>query len=152
MSVNYAPIVHTIYDLIQSDQLSRAKKQKLTPNFTFGEFVVHRSYWAIKKYLTKDHIHNMFLMTQQLQTLRTDVFNNASITITSGWRDELSNRQVGGARQSYHLTGQAADIIVAGLSPVEVQNRLRIMWRGGLGYGGTFTHLDNRGKPARFYY
>jgi hypothetical protein len=44
------------------------------------------------------------------------------------------------------------DVVVSGLTPKQVQDALDDTWEGGLGYGGTFTHLDIRGFRARFRY
>jgi uncharacterized protein YcbK (DUF882 family) len=40
---------------------------------------------------------------------------DAPITITSGYRSPAYNRKVGGARDSYHVRGMAADIRVVGV-------------------------------------
>ncbi len=52
-----------------------------------------------------------------LQPLRDAV---GPITIWSGYRPDTVNRLVGGSLTSQHRFGQAADTIVAGLTPLEV--------------------------------
>lgn len=42
------------------------------------------------------------------------------LVILSGYRPEWLNRMVGGAKDSEHLDGRAADIIVPGLTPLQV--------------------------------
>lgn len=63
------------------------------------------------------------------------------ITILSGYRTPVYNKKIGGAPKSQHLRGKAADIVVAGISPREVQSTL-VNWSGGLGSYKTFTHID----------
>jgi len=37
--------------------------------------------------------------------------DDCSVTITSGYRDAKHNKVIGGAKNSYHLTGEAVDFI-----------------------------------------
>ncbi|MEO0884680.1 MAG: D-Ala-D-Ala carboxypeptidase family metallohydrolase [Cyanobacteria bacterium J06648_10] len=79
---------------------------------------------------------------------------NRPIKITSGYRDPVSNRRVGGARSSRHMSGDAVDFWVEGLDCVTVYKRLKKFHpRGGLAVGNGFVHLDLRpGPPARWTY
>lgn len=83
-----------------------------------------------------------------------ELFGNRAIVVTSWYRDPVTNRRVGGASQSRHLTGGAVDFQVSGVSPFEVQRRLDSWWgsRGGLASASSFTHIDNRGYKARWRY
>ena len=78
------------------------------------------------------------------------------ITILSGYRSKEHNRAVGGAPGSQHLSGQAADIRIAGIDPALVADAIDEMQRsgeiplGGLGRYDSFTHLDIRGRLARW--
>ena len=79
---------------------------------------------------------------------------NRKITVTSFYRDSVSNARVGGVRGSRHILGDAADIIVQGIAPHEVYRRLD-SWlgsKGGLGNGASFTHIDLRNYRSRFSY
>ncbi|GHE20107.1 D-Ala-D-Ala carboxypeptidase family metallohydrolase [Halomonas urumqiensis] len=74
------------------------------------------------------------------------------VTITSGCRCPRHNARVGGAPNSQHLRGRAADIQVRDINPAEVQ-----LWlianepHASVGRYSTFTHLDTRsGTPARW--
>jgi hypothetical protein len=64
------------------------------------------------------------------------------IELTSGYRTEASNRECGGAPQSFHLRGQAMDIVVPGWSPAEIARIGRQVGAGGTGIYTGFTHLD----------
>ncbi|MGD1936197.1 MAG: D-Ala-D-Ala carboxypeptidase family metallohydrolase [Cyanophyceae cyanobacterium] len=94
---------------------------------------------------------NIVKMAQRMEEVRTKV-GNRSISVTSWYRPPAVNRAVGGASRSTHLSGHGVDFNVSGLSPRSVQRILDPWWSGGLGYGRTFTHLDNRGYRARWNY
>jgi uncharacterized protein YcbK (DUF882 family) len=79
-----------------------------------------------------------------LQNIR-DYFNKP-VTVTSGVRCVKHNTRVGGAKKSKHLTGEAADIKIAGVSPnaiAAVANNI-LGHRGGVKAYPTFTHVDIR--------
>ncbi|MEL6490896.1 MAG: D-Ala-D-Ala carboxypeptidase family metallohydrolase [Cyanobacteria bacterium J06621_3] len=77
-----------------------------------------------------------------------------AIRITSGYRDPVSNRRVGGARSSRHMSGDAVDFWVEGMDVVDVFHKLKGFHpKGGLAVGNGFVHLDLRpGSPARWTY
>ena len=71
------------------------------------------------------------------------------VEITSGYRCESNNRKVGGDVDSKHLLGQAADIVINGVNPVDICTYAeKINKYGGLGRYNTFTHLDICFSPA----
>lgn len=71
------------------------------------------------------------------------------VFIMSGYRCYTHNKNVGGARYSYHRYCKAADIKVSGLRPsysvVEP-----IMKNNGVGKYSTFIHVDIRNHKARW--
>jgi hypothetical protein len=77
------------------------------------------------------------------------------ITIASGYRCVGHNLAVGGARDSQHVQGHAADIVVPGVPPVVLAMaalEVPAFAHGGIGFGPTICHLDVRGFPARWGY
>jgi len=74
------------------------------------------------------------------------------VTITSGCRCNTYNRQVGGATNSQHRLGRAADIQVEDVPPEEVQKWLALNFPNlSIGEYSTFTHIDTRTNgPARW--
>lgn len=74
------------------------------------------------------------------------------VVITSGQRCPTHNRKVGGASQSQHLYGTAADIRLAGVAPADVATWLEANYPGryGIGRYNNFTHIDVRPGPARW--
>ena len=89
-----------------------------------------------------------------LQQIRDDT--GAPIHINSGYRCPAYNEQVGGSTQSYHMTGMAADLACAAVSPEELADTVEgLMDEGGVPDGGlgrynTFTHVDIRQTKARW--
>lgn len=76
-----------------------------------------------------------------------------SIRITSGNRCREHNIKVGGAANSYHTKGMAADFQVKDVAPSEVQAYLLATFQNWFGIGSYagWTHLDTRSTPARWH-
>lgn len=92
-------------------------------------------------------------LLEKLEQLRTAI-GNRPIIINSGYRCPTHNRNVGGAKNSQHMYGKAADIRVNGMSPRELEKYCdKIFANGGVGMGGqNIVHVDTRGHKARWYY
>jgi hypothetical protein len=67
--------------------------------------------------------------------------------VTSFYRPEPINREVGGVPGSFHVPGQAMDVYVPGRSIDWLYQHMSRRWTGGLGDGRArgFIHLDRRG-------
>lgn len=76
---------------------------------------------------------------------------NSPVTITSGHRCKEHNRAVGGAKNSYHVQGRAADIKVECVEPGEVYMFLTGKYPKGYGFilYETFVHVDSREETYR---
>lgn len=74
------------------------------------------------------------------------------ITITSACRCATHNANVGGAINSAHRQGIAADIVVANTDASEVYHRLNQLYPlcYGVGKYPDFTHVDIRQNKARW--
>lgn len=75
------------------------------------------------------------------------------VTVNSGIRCIAYNRSIGGAKNSQHLYGRAADIWLPSTPARAVQSWIdRQPWRGrvGMGHYDNFTHIDTRGTRARW--
>lgn len=73
--------------------------------------------------------------------------------ITSWYRDPESNASAGGVSNSRHLSGDAIDFYVDGLTGAEIYAMLDEMWEGGLGQYTRFPflcHIDARDYRARW--
>lgn len=75
---------------------------QITPHFRLSEFANNADGGAV--ILNPDVI----LFIQMLEEFR--IWYNRPMTITSGYRTKPFNKEVGGASNSYHLKGLAADV------------------------------------------
>jgi len=116
----------------------RGDKTKLSANFSVSEFECQCNKCP-ETLIDLDHV-------AKLQKLREDL--NSSIKINSAYRCPAHNAAVGGEKNSIHMKGQATDIVVAGMTPLEVQDACESF--DGLGRYDTFSHIDSRGKRARW--
>lgn len=80
----------------------------------------------------------------KLQAIR--YYFGAPVAVNSGYRTESYNRKVGGAKKSFHMTGQAFDIVVKGRTPAEVARYAQSLDIKGIIQYNTFVHLDSRDK------
>jgi uncharacterized protein YcbK (DUF882 family) len=72
------------------------------------------------------------------------------VTVTSGCRCEAHNAACGGGKQSQHLYGKAADIVVKYTSPADVAAFAEELELGGVGRYESWTHVDVRDGYARW--
>jgi putative chitinase len=75
-----------------------------------------------------------------------------AIIVTSGYRPEPFNREVGGVFNSRHVFGDALDISPADGRLTEMFHWIKVRWSGGLGDGRKrgFIHIDMR-EGGRFH-
>ena len=122
---------------------------KLTNNFTLQEFNS-----KCGRDIPNNVLPNIIQLAKNLQVLRDAV--GKSITITSGYRSPQHNKKIGGAKDSQHVKGMAADIKVAGMTPKEVALVIEgliesgKMKQGGIGIYPSWVHYDIRGTKARW--
>lgn len=83
----------------------------------------------------------------------------AAVHVSSWYRDPAYNTAIGGAGESIHMTGGAADINKKGLAPLAlarlIHGRHPAAHRLGIGLYHSFVHVDVRGfigrqAPARW--
>lgn len=115
---------------------------KISDNFNLREFQCKCGCGTVK-------LHSELL--RRLQAIRTET--GRAVVINSGYRCPTHNKKVGGASNSQHLHGKAADIFIKGL-PIAEQRKIceRYFADGGIGYANTYTHVDTRGRKARWNY
>lgn len=122
---------------------------KLTNNFTLEEFNS-----KCGRDIPNNVLPNILQLAKNLQVLRDSI--GKSISITSGYRSPQHNKKIGGAKDSQHVKGLAADIKVSGMTPKEValvieglieQGKMK---QGGIGIYPSWVHYDVRGTKARW--
>lgn len=94
---------------------------------------------------------NLAKLAVQLEALRALV--GAPLHVHSAYRCAVHNAQVGGAKDSMHMRGIAADITTKAKSPAQLANlaeTIHAFKMGGIGRYPGFTHVDVRGYNARW--
>ena len=95
---------------VQKFSLKKDGESQLTNSFKIREFRCKDG---------SDEIYtDVDFVKSKLQKIRD--WAGAPITINSAYRTETYNQKVGGARASYHVKGQAYDIVVKGKTLDEV--------------------------------
>ena len=124
---------------------------KVTANFSRSEFECSDG-----SEMPLEVFNNVILLAENLEVLRAHF--NTPVNINSAYRSPVYNRTVGGAVNSQHLSGRAADVVMDGITPSEVADAIEflidvgMMKEGGVGRYDTFTHYDIRGTKARWDY
>ncbi len=121
---------------------------KLTNNFSLSEFECKCG--CEMPAFVKENVKEL---AENLQVLRDVV---GRIDLTNAYRCKEHNADVGGATNSQHIKGKAADIKSNTLSPSEIASITDDLMKsekfklGGIGIYNTFTHVDIRGYKARW--
>ena len=122
---------------------------RLSKNFTLNEMCFSQT--ALRKNIDNspnpEIINNLKLLTENiLQKLRDKL---GAIRVTSAYRSPALNRAIGGARKSFHMTGNASDIVI--IRDGKMDNRLifdavielgldfdQMIWE----FGGKWIHIS----------
>lgn len=97
------------------------KTMKISKNFRLEELTKSNAAESLKIDNTPrvEHVVNLCALVHHvLQPLRD--LTGKAIRINSGFRAPAVNKAIGGAIGSQHMRGQAADILVSGITPKEV--------------------------------
>ena len=126
---------------------TKGKAVKLSNNFNSTEFDCHGRGCCSKTLINEE-------LVEYLQKIR-DYFGKP-IRVTSGYRCQIHNRNIGSGTGSQHTKGNAADIVVSGVSPREVAKYAESIGILGIGLyetaaDGHFVHIDTRTKKAFWY-
>jgi uncharacterized protein YcbK (DUF882 family) len=122
---------------------------KLSTNFNLDEFAS-----ADGTAPSGEVLKNLTELAKNLEVLRKHI--GQPIRVTSGFRSREHNRKIGGAVNSFHVLGMAADIQVAKIKPEDVAKAIELliaegkMKEGGLGIYRTWVHYDFRGTKSRW--
>ena len=121
----------------------KGKSVKLSTNFNSTEFDCHGNGCCYQTKINEQ-------LVAYLQKIR-DHFGKP-ISVTSGYRCPIHNSSasVGGATRSKHCQGDAADIVVSGVTPAEVAKYAESIGILGIGLYSNFVHIDTR--TTKFYW
>lgn len=113
---------------------------QLTPHFSLGEMTFSRTAVMNGINNTPDAatIANLKELAKLLETIRTDM--NRPLVVTSGYRSPKLNMAVGGAQESAHLTGRAADIYAPGMT---IKALMDVIARRGYPFDKLIMEYDN---------
>ena len=116
-----------------------------TRNFKVAEFACRCGRFDCPHYAVEQKL------LDALQRLRDMI--GAPIHVNSGYRCPAWNKRVGGAKNSTHMRGIAADIRCGELTPAELAKfaeEVPAFANGGIGIYKSWVHVDVRGKRARW--
>jgi uncharacterized protein YcbK (DUF882 family) len=120
---------------------TKGKSVKLTKNFKSTEFDCKGKGCCSKTLIDIE-------LVGYLQVIRN--YFGKAVTINSGYRCQKHNKNVGGAKNSRHTQGMAADIVVKCVKPLKVAQFAETIGIRGIGLYDTFVHIDSR--ESKFYW
>lgn len=127
--------------------VNKKANQKLSEHFSSSEFDCHGNGCCSSTIINEK-------LVQFLEQIRNHF--GKPITITSGYRCTVHNRNVNGATGSRHSKGDAADIVVQGITPRTVAQYAESIGILGIGLyetsaDGHFVHIDARDYKSFWY-
>lgn len=127
--------------------VNKKASQKLSEHFSSSEFDCHGTGCCNSTIINEK-------LVQYLEQIRSHF--GKPITITSGYRCVVHNRNVGGATGSRHSKGDAADIVIQGVTPRTVAQYAESIGILGIGLyetsaDGYFVHIDTRDYKSYWY-
>lgn len=122
-----------------------------------GDLSTHFSAWEFKCRCCGQlgELNNIRLLIDALEYLRMQV--ERVVNVNCGYRCPKHNAEVGGEKNSYHVQGIAADIVIVGLTPIQMfrqAEKISVFRNGGIGIypDNGFIHIDLRSMPTRWVY
>lgn len=111
-------------------------------------------HFKVIEFAQKDYRCDKVIVERELIDVLEDIRAqfNKPVIVTSGYRTPEYNAKIGGAKNSQHTKGTAADIKVSDIQASWVQKYLKDKYpdKYGIGSYSTFTHIDVRAKKARW--
>ena len=111
------------------------------------------AHFTVSEFASKDGADEVkidLLLVQHLETIRQHF--GKPVTVNSGYRTPAHNAAVGGVKDSYHVKGMAADIVVQGVKSKDVAQYAESLKIGGIGWyeKSNFVHIDTRSGCVRW--
>ena len=143
--VLYPPFVGKSFKLPGNESTFYTQQPIFTgSDFTWGEATKN----GTRIPTTPGTVSDIIAFAKVLQNARNII--GQPFVINSWYRDPQSNKAVGGASTSFHLSGRAVDMYVPGYSVRQVANALMSSWPGGILIYSSHLHLDTGRKQVIF--
>lgn len=110
--------------------IQRKNTGNITKNFKYSE-LNHSGYaltHGIRNVANGIEAQNQVWLAIVLQIIRDEF--GVPMTVTSGYRSSLVNRQVGGSKTSAHVSGSAADVVFSDITSDTASQRKRAIQIG----------------------
>ncbi|MFB9908074.1 D-Ala-D-Ala carboxypeptidase family metallohydrolase [Allokutzneria oryzae] len=134
----------TVDSATQSKLNSLQKSDGSTKHFTFSEFHSKDGKGFSGGNVSASEVkENVRRLMYKLEAIRKKAGDRA-ITVNSGFRSKSHNSSVGGARNSQHTYGIAADIVISGRSVSQTIGYAQTSGFSGIIRYSSFTHVDSR--------
>lgn len=124
---------------VKTFSLVQEGSELLSPHFRVREFACKDG---------SDTIYIDTLLVYYLQKIREHF--GRPVRIHSAYRTPAYNKKVGGAQESQHVLGKAADIHIDGIEPKRIYDYANSIGVGGLGLYPSFVHIDCRVGRSRW--
>ena len=121
---------------------TKGEAVQLSKNFKSTEFDCHGNGCCLTTSIDSK-------LVEYLQKIR-DHFGK-SVHINSGYRCKTHNASVGGASKSNHMDGEAADIRIDGVKPIEIAQYAEYIGMLGIGVYSWGVHVDTRTSKYFWY-
>lgn len=110
-------------------------------------------HFKVYEFRCKDNTDPIFvsqILVDALESIREHF--NKPVYINSAYRNPAYNAMVGGAKNSMHMYGMAADIHINGVTPKQIAEFAETIMpdTGGIGIYDNFCHIDVRYVKSRW--
>lgn len=151
------PVNTTTTEVSDNEPIIESEDNIMVPVYTYskakdGSKKLSQNF-QVKEFACKDG-SDPILIAPELVTILQAIRSHfgKEVVINSAYRTPDYNKKVGGATQSQHCYGTAADIAISGVSPKDVAEFAETLLynRGGIGIYSGFTHIDVREIKSRW--
>ena len=110
-------------------------------------------HFKVYEFRCKDNTNPIFVsptLVRVLESIRKHF--NKPVHINSAYRNPAYNAMIGGAKNSMHMYGMAADIHIDGVTPKQIADFAETLMpdSGGIGIYDNFCHIDVRYVKSRW--
>ena len=111
------------------------------------------AHFKVREFACTDGSDAVFISPELVEILeKIRAHFGRPVHINSAYRTPAKNKAVGGAAQSQHMYGLAADITIQGVTPSQIASYAETLLpgTGGIGIYKSFCHVDVRKTKSRW--